>query len=217
MKVFELKGTKRTETGKKATRELRKQNQIPCVIYGSKKDDKGNIIATDFVVPFESLRKLVYTPEIYLVNVNIDGETSQAIMKELQFHPVKENLLHVDFYQITPGQPIKMDVPVKFEGHAAGVRAGGVLYTNVRKLTVKALAENVPEKLVIDISPLEIGDSFKVGDLQFENCELLNRKDALVCGVRTTRVVAAIEEAAPAEEAAEAAPAAAAEGAKPAE
>lgn len=216
MKEFELKGTKRTETGKKATRELRKKNQIPCVIYGSKKDDKGMTIATEFVVDFEAIRKLVYTPNIYLVNIDIDGEKSQAVMKELQFHPVKDNLLHIDFYQVTPGQAIKMAVPVSFEGHAAGVRAGGVLNTNVRKLAVKALVEDIPEKLVVDITPLEIGKKLEVADLHYDKLELLARPDALVCSVRSTRAVAATdEEAAPAEAAAETA--APAEAAAPAE
>lgn len=189
MKEFDLKGIKRNETGKKATRELRKKGNVPCVIYGSKKDADGNTVATNFEVSFEAIRKLIYTPEIFLVNIDLDGKKCQAVMKELQFHAVKDNVLHVDFYQITPGQPIKMEVPVKFEGHAKGVRDGGVLFTNIRKLAVRAVAENIPEKLVIDITDLEIGKNLKIGDLNFENLELLSRKDALVCGVRTTRAV----------------------------
>ena len=187
MKEFNLKGTKRAETGKKASRELRKQNAIPCVIYGEKKDAEGKTLATEFQVKFEDVRKLVYTPDIYLVNVDIDGEVKQAVMREIQFHPVKDNILHIDFYEITPGKAIKMDVPVKFEGHAEGVRAGGVLYTCVRYLKVKAVVENIPEKLIVDVTPLGLGKTIKVGDLSYEGLELVTVKDALVCGVRATR------------------------------
>ena len=189
MKEFNLKGTKRTEIGKKASRLARKNGNIPCVIYGGKKDAEGKTIATDFEVAFNDIRKLIYTPDIYLVNIDIDGEKCQAVMREIQFHPVKDNVLHVDFYQVTPGQPIRMNVPVKFEGHAKGVRAGGVLYTSVRYLPVKALAEQIPERLTIDVTDLEIGKSLKVGDLKFDNVELLSRPDSLICGVRTTRAV----------------------------
>ena len=112
MKEFNLQGTKRTEVGKKATRELRKEGKVPCVIYGNQKDSEGKVVATEFVVPFEGIRKLIYTPDIFLVNVDIDGQLCKAVMREIQFHPVKDNVLHVDFYQITEGQPITMDVPV---------------------------------------------------------------------------------------------------------
>ena len=98
MKEFNLKGTKRCDLGKKATRELRKAGNIPCVIYGNQKDAEGNVIATHFTVPFEGIRKLIYTPDIFVVNVDIDGVTCKAVMREIQFHPVKDEILHVDFY-----------------------------------------------------------------------------------------------------------------------
>lgn len=189
MKTFELKGTKRAEIGKKATRELRKQNIIPCVIYGTDKDAEGKVVATDFQVPFEAVRKLIYTPDIFAINLEIDGKQCQAVMREIQFHPVKDTILHIDFYQVAPGQAIKMAVPVKFEGHAKGVRAGGTLFTSVRYLTVKAPIDNIPEKLVIDVTPLGIGKTFKVADLAFEGLELVTAANTLVCGVKGARGV----------------------------
>lgn len=127
MKSIEIKGSLRTETGKKATRELRKDNGIPCVLYGTQKDENGNQVATHFTVPTEGLRNLVYTPHIYVVDLNIDGKIVNAIMKDIQFHPVTDKILHVDFYQIDESKPIVMEVPVKLEGLAEGVKAGGKL------------------------------------------------------------------------------------------
>ena len=123
MKSIEIKGSLRTETGKKATRELRKDNGIPCVLYGTQKDENGNQVATHFTVPTEGLRNLVYTPHIYVVDLNIDGKIVNAIMKDIQFHPVTDKILHVDFYQIDESKPIVMEVPVKLEGLAEGVKA----------------------------------------------------------------------------------------------
>ena len=139
MKSIEIKGSLRTETGKKATRELRKDNGIPCVLYGTQKDENGNQVATHFTVPTEGLRNLVYTPHIYVVDLNIDGKIVNAIMKDIQFHPVTDKILHVDFYQIDESKPIVMEVPVKLEGLAEGVKAGGKLALQIRKLKVKAL------------------------------------------------------------------------------
>ena len=118
MKSIEIKGSLRTETGKKATRELRKENGVPCVLYGIQKDENGNQVATHFTVPTEGLRNLVYTPHIYVVDLNIDGKVVNAIMKDIQFHPVTDKILHVDFYQIDENKPIVMEVPVKLEGLA---------------------------------------------------------------------------------------------------
>lgn len=209
MKEFNLKGVKRAETGKKATRELRKEGKIPCVIYGSKKDSEGKVVATDFAVTFEAIRKLVYTPDIFVVNLDIDGQATKAVMREIQFHPVKDNILHVDFYEITEGQPITMDVPISLDGHAKGVREGGVLMGLTRRLQVLGQYQDIPEKLHIDVSDLGIGKSIKVGDLSFDNLELVSPKQALVCTVRSTRAAATSdstgaegdEEAAPAENA----------------
>lgn len=187
MRTIEIKGTARTELGKKGTREIRKADAVPCVIYGVEKDENGQPKASHFTVTNAELRNLVYTPHIYCVNLNIDGKECKAILKDIQFHPVKDNILHVDFYQITEEKPIVMEVPIALNGLAAGVRAGGKLQAQVRKLKVKALYNNIPEKLNIDVTNLELGKAIKCGELSFENLELITPKEVVVCAVRLTR------------------------------
>ena len=187
MKSIEIKGSLRTDLGKKATRELRKDNGVPCVLYGVKKDENGLPVATHFTVPVEGLRHLVYTPNIYSVNLDIDGTVVTAIMKDIQFHPVKDTILHVDFLQVEENKPIVMEVPVQLEGLAEGVRAGGKLALQLRKLKVKASYTAIPERLVIDVTPLGLGKTIKVGELNYEGLELINAKEAVVCAVKLTR------------------------------
>ena len=187
MKSIEIKGSLRTDIGKKATRELRKNNGVPCVLYGVKKDENGLPVATHFTVTVDGLRKLVYTPNIYLVNLDIDGTVVTAIMKDIQFHPVTDAILHVDFLQVEENKAIVMEVPVQLEGLAEGVRAGGKLALQIRKLKVKATYNAIPERLVIDVTPLGLGKTIKVGELSYEGLELINAKDAVVCAVKLTR------------------------------
>ena len=196
MKSIEIKGSLRTDLGKKATRELRKDNGVPCVLYGVKKDENGLPVATHFTVPVEGLRNLVYTPNIYSVNLDIDGTVVTAIMKDIQFHPVKDNILHVDFLQVEENKPIVMEVPVQLEGLAEGVRAGGKLALQIRKLKVKACYEAIPERLVIDVTPLGLGKTIKVGELSYEGLELMNAKEAVVCAVKLTRAARGAQAAA---------------------
>ncbi len=196
MKSIEIKGSLRSEIGKKATRELRKSNGVPCVLYGMEKDANGNPVATHFTVSNDELRKLVYTPHIYVVDLNIDGKVVNAIMKDIQFHPVKDNILHVDFLQINESNPIVMEVPVKLEGLAEGVKAGGKLALQVRKLKVKALYNAIPERLVIDVTSLGLGKTVKVGELNYEGLQLLNAKEAVVCAVKLTRAARGAQAAA---------------------
>ncbi len=166
---------------------MRRNNEVPCVLYGVDKDEQGKPVATHFSVPYDSLRKLVYTPHIYVVDLTIDGKLVNAVMKEIQFHPVKDTILHVDFYQINEEKPIVMEVPVAIEGLAEGVKAGGKLSLQVRKLKVKALYNVIPERLTINVTNLGLGKTIKVGDLSYEGLELLNAKDAVVCAVKLTR------------------------------
>ncbi len=187
MKSIEINGTERPDLGKKATRKLRKSNIVPCVLYGVERGEDGLPVATHFSVHAEGLRKLIYTPEIYLVNLTIGDKTVNAVLKEIQFHPVKDNVLHVDFYQITENKPIVMEVPVHLEGLAEGVRSGGKLTLQIRKLKVKALYNAIPEYLAIDVTTLGLGKTIKVGDLHYEGLELMNAKDAVVCAVKLTR------------------------------
>jgi large subunit ribosomal protein L25 len=196
MKSLSITGSARTEVGKKSTNELRKQGLVPCCLYGEKKDENGNPVSFAFSVTVESLRKLVYTPDIHVVDLTIDGNTVKAVMKDIQFHPVKDNILHVDFYEVTETKPIIMAVPVKLEGLAEGVRAGGKLVQLQRTLKVKAAYNAIPEKLFIDVTSLGLGKSIKVGELSFEGLEIATAKEALVCAVKATRASAAAAAAA---------------------
>ena len=196
MKSIEIKGSLRTDLGKKATRELRKNNGVPCVLYGVKKDENGLPVATHFTVPVEGLRNLVYTPNIYSVNLDIDGTVVTAIMKDIQFHPVSDAILHVDFLQVEENKAIVMEVPVQLEGLAEGVRAGGKLALQLRKLKVKASYTAIPERLVIDVTPLGLGKTIKVGELSYEGLELINAKEAVVCAVKLTRAARGAQAAA---------------------
>ena len=185
MKSIEVKGTARTIAERssdqaRALKAIRNDNGVPCVLYGG-----GENI--HFTVPAEGLRNLVYTPHIYVVDLIIDGKKVNAILKDIQFHPVKDNILHVDFYQIDEAKPIVMEVPVQLEGLAEGVKAGGKLVLQMRKLKVKALYNIIPEKLIVNVSHLGLGKTVKVGELSYEGLELLNAKEAVVCAVKLTR------------------------------
>ena len=196
MKSIEIKGSLRTETGKKAAHSLRQNNGVPCVLYGMQKDENGNQVATHFTVTVDGLRKLVYTPQIYVVDLNIDGKIVNAIMKDIQFHPVTDAILHVDFLQINEENPIVMEVPVQLEGLAEGVKAGGKLALQIRKLKVKALYNLIPERLVVNVTNLGLGKTIKVGELNYEGLTLLNAKEAVVCAVKLTRAARGAQAAA---------------------
>ena len=187
MKEINVKGTARAAFGKKAAHEIRKANAVPCNLYGEAKDENGAPVALPFTVTNDELRNLIYSPDIYAVNLNIDGKECKAILKEIQFHPVKDNVLHVDFYEITDTKPIVMEVPIKLNGLAEGVKAGGKLALQMRKIKVKALYNVIPEKLIVNVSHLGLGKTVKVGELSFEGLELISAKEAVVCAVKLTR------------------------------
>ncbi|MCM1372064.1 MAG: 50S ribosomal protein L25/general stress protein Ctc [Bacteroides sp.] len=187
MKSIDVKGTARTATGKKATREVRKSGLIPCNLYGEKRGENGLPVAINFTVTAAEVRNLVYSPDIYSVNLTIDGQEHIAVMRELQFHPVTDQLLHIDFYEITPEKSIVMEVPIKLNGLAEGVKAGGKLAASVRKLKVRAPYTQIPEKLNIDVTSLGLGKTIKVGELSFEGLELVTSPSVVVCQVKMTR------------------------------
>ncbi|EXG77885.1 ribosomal protein L25, Ctc-form [Xylanibacter oryzae DSM 17970] len=187
MKEINVSGKKRTDLGKKASKALRKEGMIPCNIYGEKKDENGNPIALSFISPMSELRKIVYTPHIYVVNINIDGESHTAILKELQFHPVTDALLHVDFFEVNDQKPITIGIPVKLNGLAQGVRDGGRMNLSIRKINIKASYQQIPEHLDIDVTSLKLGKSIKVGMLKFEGLEIVTGKDVVVCSIKSTR------------------------------
>ncbi|MBO4785897.1 MAG: 50S ribosomal protein L25/general stress protein Ctc [Prevotella sp.] len=201
MKEINVTGQKRSDLGKKATKLLRKEGLVPCNLYGEAKDENGKPKAMAFAVPMTDLRKLVYTPHIYVVNLVIDGESHPAIMKELQFHPVSDALLHIDFYEIHEDKPITIGIPVKLNGLAQGVRDGGRLSLIVRKINVTAKYQDIPETLDIDVTNMTIGKSIKVGDLSFEGLEMATSKEVVVCTIKATRKSNAAQNAAAEEEA----------------
>lgn len=205
MKTFELKADARVDLGKKAVKALRKKGLIPAVMNGGKIielpysgelkpgekvvgiDNKRGILTTDLTVKAEDVRKLVYTPEIFEIDLEINGEKRKAVMKDLAFQAVTDQLLHIDFLEVFPDKPIVMEVPVKIEGHAEGVKAGGKLQLNMRKLKVKAPYTEIPECLIVNVDNLGLGKTMSVGDLHFEGLELMNAKNAVVCAVQLTR------------------------------
>ena len=196
MKEINVTGQKRTDLGKKASKTLRKEGLVPCNLYGQATAD-GKPVAMSFACPMTELRKIVYTPHIYVINLIIDGEPHTAIMKELQFHPVTDALLHVDFLEVNDQKPITIGIPVKLVGLAQGVRDGGRMNLSIRKINVTAPYQQIPEHLDVDVTALKIGKSIKVGELSYEGLELTTGKDVIVCSIKMTR--AAMSAAAAAE------------------
>ena len=187
MKEISVSGQKRAEIGKKASKLQRKEGLIPCNLYGEKKGENGLPEAFAFVAPFSELRKAVYTPHIYVVNLNIDGVEHKAVLKELQFHPTTDALLHVDFYEVNETKPITIGIPVKLNGLAQGVRDGGRINLSIRKINVTAPYKNIPEVLDIDVTNLQLGKSIKIAELSFEGLEIATPAEVVVCSVKATR------------------------------
>jgi large subunit ribosomal protein L25 len=202
MKTIEIKGTFRKELGKKSSKQIRKTGNVPCVMYG--KD-----INIHFQAHENSFKDLVYTAEAHLVKLIIDDKEYRAVLKDMQFHPVKDNILHADFMEIFDNKRVVISVPIKVSGDSVGVIAGGKLAIKKRTLKVKALAIDLPEFLPVDITNLKIHESVKVGDLSYEKIELLDPKKSMVLTIATSRVAQKTD----AEIAAETAAAAAAEAA----
>lgn len=214
MDLYKLKAEPRTLLGKKEAKKLRAEEKIPVVLNGGEivtlpyngtlkegeklveiGDGKG-LITTDLVVSNDAVRKLVYTPDIFAVELDINGDKKMAVLKEIQFHPVKDTILHMDFLEVSDKKPVIVEVPVKLEGHAEGVKAGGKLQLNMKKLKVKAIYTDIPERLVINVDNLGLGKSYAVGDLHFDKLELMNAKNAVVCSVQLTRAARGAQAAA---------------------
>ena len=201
MKEMSVSGQKRATTGKKAAKEIRKEGLVPCNLYGEKKDEKGLPEALSFAIPAAQLRKVVYSPDVYVVNLTIDGEPHKAVMREIQFHPTTDAVLHIDFYEVNETKPITIGIPVKLVGHAQGVRDGGRLNQAVRLLNVTAPYKQIPEVLEIDVTELKLGKAIKVAELNFEGLQIATPAQVVVCSVKATR--ASRSAAAAGEEAAE--------------
>ena len=205
MKTFQLTAEPRTDLGKKAAKTLRKENKIPVVLNGgevialpySGKLQPGEkiveiapgkgLITTDLAVTNEAVRKLIYTPDIFAIELEFIGKKRMAVLKDIQFHPVKDTILHIDLLEVNEKKPVVIEVPVQLEGHAEGVKAGGKLTLSMKKIKVKAPYTNIPERVVINVDHLGLGKTLQIGELNFEGLELVNAKNAVVCAVQLTR------------------------------
>ena len=212
MKKVSLSGSLRENVGKKDAKMHRKAFQVPCVVYGGKEQ-------IHFVADEKMLMKIMHTPVAHIFELNVGGKKHSTIVQDVQYHPVTDRMLHVDFMEIIPEKPVIIGVPIKVSGTAPGVLRGGKLIKKMRKLVIKALVQNLPDEINVSIDGLEIGDSVKVSNMTLENVTFLDPASSVIVGVRTARAV--VEEVLPGQEgaaaaaaAAGAAPAAAAAGAK---
>ena len=206
MKTVSISGSSRTNVGSKDAKALRANENVPCVLYGGKEQ-------IHFSVPMVAFKPLIYTPTVNIVDLNIDGKKINAILQEVQFHRVKDHIMHVDFLEIIPGKTVVMNLPVKTTGTSPGVRAGGKLNKKLKTLKVRGLVEDMPDAIEIAIDSLEIGGGVRVEDIKVKGLTLLNAANVTVVSVQVTRAVA---EPAPGTAAAAATPAASTPAAKPA-
>lgn len=181
MQTIQINGVKREQFGKKGAKDLRRENLIPCVIYGN----GGEPI--HFAVDAAEAKKILYTPKSYIVELNIDGTVVKGVMRETQFHPVKDYCQHIDFFRVVDGKPVSIEIPVSVVGNSEGVKAGGKLKIERRKLTVSGLEEHLLDELVIDITNLGVGKSITVADLNFEGLTVLTPASTPVVSVLATR------------------------------
>lgn len=181
MNTIEIKGSFRTELGKKSSKQIRKTGNVPCVIYSKEKN-------IHFHTHEISFKNLVYTPDAHLVKLNIEDKVYNAVLKDIQFHPVKDNIIHADFIEIFEDKPITITIPIKVTGDSVGVIAGGKLSIKKRSLKVKGLSKDLPQSLPIDITNLKIHEGIKVSDLSYDKIELLDMKKAMVLSIATSRV-----------------------------
>ena len=187
MKSITINGSKRESVGKKSTKAVRNAGEVPCVLYGG----EGPV---HFSAPELSFSKLIYTPNAHTVVISLGDVSYNAVLQDIQFHPVSERILHVDFYQLFDDKEIAIDIPVILNGTPLGVRAGGVLRRNRRKLRIKALPSNLPDNIQIDITELKIGNKVYVSELFNEDYKILHSDNTVVCQVKQSRVSLEVEE-----------------------
>ena len=188
MKSITINGSKRESVGKKATKALRNAGQVPCVLYGG---DQPLHFAADEI----AFKDLVYTPDVHTVSIELkDGEKFDAVLQDIQFHPVTDAILHIDFYQIFEDKEITMEIPVHTVGIPRGVKNGGVLRFNLRRMRVKGLPGNLPDFIEADVTPLKIGNKLYVTALKSDDFKIMHPDNTVVCQVRTSRNVIALDE-----------------------
>lgn len=184
MKSVSISGSSRTNVGKKDAKAVRNAGFVPCVLYGGKEQKT-------FSVKYNDLLPLVYTPDVVTVDLSIDGKTYKALMQEIQFHPINDQVVHIDFLEMFDNKPVFIDIPVHTTGNSIGVKAGGKLTLNVRKLKVKGLPANLPDSIEIKIDDLDIGKSIRVSEIPVKNIELLDTPNMVVVTIKATRNTAA--------------------------
>lgn len=187
MKSVSISASKRVDLGKKEAKLSRAAGNIPCVIYGGKTNQH-------FTVKENALNNLVYTPNVYSVAIDIEGTSINALIKDIQFHPVTDRILHIDFIELVPGQHVNTLIPIVFEGSSIGVRNGGKLRKTLRKLSIRSTPENLPDNVTIDIAPMTIGEKVYVKDLEASNFDILTAGSSVIVSVKTARGVADDEE-----------------------
>ena len=187
MRTYEIKGELRGTVGKKASKLLRREEKIPCVLYGGEKNIHFSTTESD-------LRKLIYTRHVYLVNIEIDGKIYKAMIQDIQFHPVSDKVIHIDFQQVFDDKKIVIEIPVLVTGLAPGVKEGGKMHLIKRRLKVKALAKDLPDELEINVDNVTLGQTIKIGDVSYENLEMFDNPTTVVIAVKLTRAAKGMEE-----------------------
>ena len=180
MKSVSISAEKRVDLGKKEAKALRAAGKVPCVVYGGE-----NIL--HFAATEVAFNNLVYTPNVYTVAIDIEGTTVNALIKEIQFHPVTDRIIHIDFIELTPGKEVNTEIPVVINGNAIGVRNGGKLRKTLRKLSVRSTPENLPDAITLDITDMKIGDKVYVRDIDADKFDILTSGNAVVVAVKTAR------------------------------
>ncbi len=180
MKTLELKGQKRENIGRRGSKDLRIAEMIPCVIY-------GGAAPVHFSAELAELKNFIYSPEVYFASISVDGTTYKGVMKEVQFHPVTDDLHHVDFFEVQEDKKVKIALPIKIVGNSVGVRSGGRLAVNVRKLSVEALPKDLPDFIEIDISNMNIGDKMRISEMKLNGGTFLDAANVVVAAVTVTR------------------------------
>ncbi len=186
MKVFSMSGSLRENVGKKEAKKNRREGQVPCVLYGGEKQ-------IHFTVSIKELDKILFTPEVYLVELTIDGKLHKAIVKDLQYHPITDLAIHVDFQECFEGKKITVGLPVYVVGSAKGVIKGGRVLKRMRKIVVNGLLEHIPDAIEVDISPLDIGQGIRIRDLAIDKLTFVDPASSMVVGVKSARGVSSVD------------------------
>lgn len=180
MKSIDIKAAKRDVYGKKEAKKLHREERIPASIYGN-----GETI--HFSLDSKAVKPLIYSDKSYIVNLDIEGQKELAVMREVQFHPIREQILHIDFYRATPGKEVAIDIPVRLTGNSKGVKAGGKLTLSKRKIHVKGVLEQLPDELIVDVTDLDLGKTVFVGDMKYDNLVFLTPASTAIAAVKMTR------------------------------